>query len=250
MGFLILCGYAVAVLAIGAVLLVRATLGVCGTYEQAHDVPKQSRRRVSDPFPSSTRLPEDYRSDLVATVVLADGGSVQIRPILPSDLGLLQLLHRSLSDETVRLRFFGPRRELPLRDFEHFVTVDYIDRLAIVAVVDGELVAVARYDRPPGGIEAEVAFVVRDDHQKRGLGTLLLRALASAAQPVEISRLVADTLPENHPMLDVFRHAGFPEHAQLDRGVVRVKWILRPQSVPARARAAQAGHGVHDRMVT
>ena len=177
---------------------------------------------MSEPVPSSSRLPENYRSGLVAKVTLADGGPVRIRPILPSDLGLLQLLHRSLSDETVRLRFFGPRRELPLRELERFVTVDYFDRLAIVAVVDGELVAVGRYDRPPGSIEAEVAFVVRDDHQKRGLGTVLLRNLASAAKAVGISRLVADTLPENHPMLDVFRHAGFPEHARLEQGVVRV----------------------------
>jgi acyl-CoA synthetase (NDP forming)/RimJ/RimL family protein N-acetyltransferase len=151
----------------------------------------------------------------------------------------------------VYFRFFSPRKRIGDEEIAHYVTVDYHDRLALVAVVDGALVAVARYDRcaaapaesvasdAPGvgpgptsqGDEAEVAFVVRDDHQGRGLGTVLLEHLASAAVQRGIGRFVADTLPENYRMLNVFRSAGFEEHALLDSGVIRVKMDLasRPE---------------------
>jgi acyl-CoA synthetase (NDP forming) len=123
--------------------------------------------------------------------------------------------------------------------------------LALVAFVDRELVAVARYDRLPtepddalpgsaagttGGPvpqlvgEAEVAFVVRDDHQGRGLGTVMLEHLASAAVARGIGRFVADVLPDNHRMLAVFRSAGFNEQALLDSGVIRVTLELAAQS--------------------
>jgi acetyl coenzyme A synthetase (ADP forming)-like protein len=132
-----------------------------------------------------------------------------------------------LSPESVYLRFFGPRRDLPQAEFEHFANVDYLDRLALVVIVGEELVAVARYDRVPGRDEAEVAFTVRDDQQGRGIGTLLLEHLASAAVAVGIPRFVADTLAANHRMLDVFRKAGFEEHAAYEAGVVRVTMELK-----------------------
>jgi acetyl coenzyme A synthetase (ADP forming)-like protein len=171
-------------------------------------------------------IPAAYPAELESAVLLADGRPAEVRPILPSDLGLLEDLHRSLSDQTVYFRFFGPRRELPRKEFERFVTVDYVDRFALVAIVDGELVAVARYDRAPASPEAEVAFVVRDDQQRRGIGTVLLEHLASAARAVGIRRFVADTLAENHPMLGVFRRVGFEEQASFDAGVVRVTMQL------------------------
>jgi acetate---CoA ligase (ADP-forming) len=181
---------------------------------------------VSPLTTSETGLPAAYPVELESAVLLADGRPAEVRPILPSDLQLLQDLHGRLSDQTVYFRFFGPRRELPRREFERFVTVDYVDRLALVALVDGELVAVARYDRAPAELDAEVAFVVRDDQQRRGIGTVLLEHLASAARAVGIRRFVADTLAENHPMLNVFRHVGFEEHASFEAGVVRVTMEL------------------------
>jgi acetyl coenzyme A synthetase (ADP forming)-like protein len=171
-------------------------------------------------------LPAGYPAELESAVLLADGRPAEVRPILPSDFGLLQDLHARLSDQAVYFRFFGPRRKLPEGEFERFVTVDYVDRLALVALVDDELVAVARYDRAPGSPEAEVAFVVRDDQQRRGIGTVLLEHLASAAMAVGIRLFVADTLSENHPMLNVFRRVGFEEHASFEAGVVRVTMEL------------------------
>ena len=195
-----------------------------------------------------------YPADLECDVLLSDGGTARLRPIRPDDASGLRKFGEKLSSETVYLRFFSPRRKISDQEIAHFVTVDYQDRLAIVAIIDGELVAVARYDRTPPAVaslgssvpddhsetdgpawgrvqEAEVAFVVRDDHQGRGLGTIMLEHLASAAVARGIGRFVADTLPENHRMIGVFRSAGFEERADLDSGIVRVTMELsaRPE---------------------
>ncbi|MGD0943946.1 MAG: GNAT family N-acetyltransferase [Acidimicrobiales bacterium] len=195
--------------------------------------------------------PGPYPSELECDVLLSDGRTAHLRPIRADDGPALRSFGEKLSTETVYFRFFSPRKRIGDEEIAHYVTVDYQDRLALVAVVEGELVAVARYDRcareapgapvaaspgtPPGtGAEeedAEVAFVVRDDHQGRGLGTVLLEHLASAAVQRGIGRFVADALPENYRMLNVFRSAGFDEHALLDSGVIRVTMELasRPE---------------------
>ncbi|MGA2529266.1 MAG: bifunctional GNAT family N-acetyltransferase/acetate--CoA ligase family protein [Acidimicrobiales bacterium] len=188
-----------------------------------------------------------YPDELACDVLLADGRTARLRAIRPEDASALRALGEKLSTETVYFRFFSPRRSITDEEIAHFATVDYEDRLALVAVVDGELVAVARYDRcgddssavvPGDGIsadqhkdEAEVAFVVRDDQQGRGLGTVLLEHLASAAVQRGIGRFVADTLPDNYRMINVFRSVGFDEHALLDSGVIRVTMELtnRPE---------------------
>ncbi len=170
--------------------------------------------------------PVGYRAELQADVLLADGRVAEVRPIRPSDLDSLKSLHASLSSESIYLRFFSFRRELSQAEFEHLVNVDYLDRLALVTVVDEELVAVARYERLPARAEAEVAFTVRDDLQGRGIGTVLLEHLASAAVAVGIRRFVAGTLVENHRMLDVFCKAGFVEHSTFEAGVVQVTMEL------------------------
>ena len=161
-------------------------------------------------------------------MLLADGQAGDAPPIVPADGERIRTLHGSLSDETIYFRFFTFHRTLSDAELEHFAGVDYLDRLALVAFVDGELVGVARYDRPPGSDEAEVAFTIRDDQQGRGLGTILLEHLASAARTRGIRRFVADTLSDNSKMLGVFRGAGFAERAAFEAGVVRVTMELDP----------------------
>jgi acyl-CoA synthetase (NDP forming)/GNAT superfamily N-acetyltransferase len=187
-----------------------------------------------------------YPKELECDVLLSDGRTAHLRAIRPEDGPALRAFGAKLSTETVYFRFFSPRSSIKDEEIAHFVTVDYHDRLALVAFVDESLVAVARYDRcvdsprdvgadPPaasGGEsrvldEAEVAFVVRDDHQGRGLGTVLLEHLASAALQRGIGRFVADTLPENYRMINVFRSVGFEEHVLLDSGVIGVTLDLR-----------------------
>ncbi len=173
-------------------------------------------------------VPEGYPHELEADVLLVDGRSAEVRPVVPNDLEAVRQLHESLSEDSSYYRFFSVRRSLPATEVGRWVQVDYRNRLALVAFVDGELVAEAAYDRVPGTDEAEVAFTVRDDHQGRGIGTVLLEHLASAARAAGLRRFVADTLADNRRMLNVFRQAGFEERASFDGGVVRVAMSLDP----------------------
>ncbi len=161
-------------------------------------------------------------------VVLADGGTVHVRPIQPDDAARLVAFHERLSDTTIHFRFFSYRRHLTDADVERFTVVDHHDRFALVAQLGDDLIAVARYDREPDTSRAEVAFVVRDDHQGRGLGTLLLEHLAAAALERGITEFTAEVLPENRRMLQVFREAGYQVTSSLDAGVVEVRFPIAP----------------------
>jgi acetyl coenzyme A synthetase (ADP forming)-like protein len=167
--------------------------------------------------------PAGYPVELESDVLLVDGRGAEIRPIVPADAASLRdELNARLSEESIYFRFFNPRRHMSEAELAHFATVDYTSRLALVAHVDGELVAVARFERLADSAEAEVAFVVRDDQQGRGFGMVLLEHLASAARTRGISRFSADTLAANAKMLKVFRNAGFDESAAFESGVVHV----------------------------
>src|SRR3954447_25475799 len=114
--------------------------------------------------------------------LLADGTVVSVRPIEPEDAPGLMRFHEQLSPESMRLRFFTPHPRLSDKEVLRFTTVDHHSREGLVAVLDDEIVGVARYDRLPDSTDAEVAFVVSDQWQGTGVGTLLLDHLASRAR--------------------------------------------------------------------
>lgn len=180
----------------------------------------------SGPFSNEdiSRLISRWETD----VVLTDGGTVKIRPILPSDAELIVQLHSSLSPETIYFRFFSLIPRLSDTLLQRFVNVDYTDRMAFVAFLRDSIIAVSRYDRLPGRSEAEVAFLVSDAHQGRGLGTIMLEMLAARASEAGITRFIADTLPENRRMLGVFHEAGYVESRSFKDGVVRVVFDIEP----------------------
>lgn len=162
-----------------------------------------------------------------ADVVLSDGGTVHLRPIAPGDAGALVEMHSRLSERTVFLRFFGAYPKIPPRDLERFTTVDHHDRVALIAVLGDEMVAVARYERVDAD-SAEVAFVVRDDHQGRGIGSILLEHLAAAARECGIRRFVAEVLAENRQMIRVFIDAGYQVRRERDAGVLHLEFDIGP----------------------
>jgi acetyl coenzyme A synthetase (ADP forming)-like protein len=182
----------------------------------------------------------------VCDAVLADGGTVHIRPISPEDGPDLVSFHAGLSKETIYLRFFGVHPKLSEAEVERFTHVDHDRRMALVATLRGQIIGVARYDlSEEGSEEAEVAFVVADEHQGRGVGTILLEHLAAFARTRGIKRFWADTLPQNQPMQEVFRRAGFVEKAHFDQGVVNVWLDIEPneatvEAIESRWRSAAA----------
>jgi acyl-CoA synthetase (NDP forming)/RimJ/RimL family protein N-acetyltransferase len=178
-------------------------------------------------------------------VVLADGGTVHVRPITPADSERLIAFHSRLSAESIYYRYFSPKPRLSEKEVENFTTVDFVDRAALVAVLAGEIVAVARFDRWPGTNEAEVAFLVDDGHQGRGISTLLLEHLVAIALEQGVARFTAEVLPDNRAMLGVFRRAGFEVSTRYSSGIIDVSFDIDPtpafvESVEQREQRAES----------
>jgi GNAT superfamily N-acetyltransferase len=170
--------------------------------------------------------PRGYPFGLEVDEVLRDGSTVRFRPIRPSDGPALVDFHDGLSPQSVYRRFFFMHPHLSRGEVERFTTVDYGDRMAY-AVFDGRrMVGVGRYERLPVGTEAEVAFVVTDDHQHLGIGTLLLDHLADVARSQGIATFVAQTLSENRDMIGVFRSSGFPVATTTASGTVTLRFPI------------------------
>jgi GNAT superfamily N-acetyltransferase len=172
--------------------------------------------------------PAGYPHDLERDVAGDEGLRYHLRPIRPDDAARLVAFHRQLSPHSVYMRFFTFHPTLTDAEVDRFTTVDYVDRLALVATVGDRLVAVGRFDRAPGSTEAEVAFVVADEYQHHGIGSLLLDELVRAARQRGVEVFRADTLAENSAMLDVFRHAGFPVTSGIEYGTVTLRFPIAP----------------------
>ncbi|WP_433799078.1 GNAT family N-acetyltransferase [Actinomycetospora sp. CA-084318] len=160
-----------------------------------------------------------------ADVVAADGATAHLRPITPDDADAVVAFHARLSERTRYFRYFSPYPSIPARDLKRFVEVDHHDSVALVLWLGGEIIAVGRYVRlGADDPSAEVAFVVRDDHQGRGLGSILLEHLAAAAAEVGISRFVAEVLSENRAMVHTFRQAGYDVTRSLDGSTLHLEF--------------------------
>ena len=150
-------------------------------------------------------VPDGYPDTIGRDVLLKNGESLRIRPIRPDDEPRLVALYDRLSRHTAYQRFFAVRRRLPDEWVHNFANVDYRRRLAIVAeretVAGTELVGVARYEPAEPEATGEVAFVLEDGYQGRGLGVVLLDELLRAGTERGLKRFRADVLGENHRML-------------------------------------------------
>ena len=196
-----------------------------------------------------------YPKHWEADVLLRDGGTAHLRPISPDDRDLLVEFYAEVSAESKYLRFFAPMPRLSDKDVERFTHVDYVDRVAFVLTVRGKMIAVGRFDREPrrpdgtGGDEAEVAFLVQDAHQGRGIAQLLLEHLAQAGRERGVGKFVAEVLPENQRMIQIFREAGYRVAGGFQDGVMRLEFPIDPtdtaiavmQAREHRAEAASIG---------
>ncbi|KKJ96017.1 bifunctional GNAT family N-acetyltransferase/acetate--CoA ligase family protein [Micromonospora sp. HK10] len=162
-------------------------------------------------------------------VLLSDGTTVQLRPIHPDDAAAIVAMHSRFSERTRYLRYFSPYPRIPERDLHRFVNVDHRDREAFVVLAGDLIVAVGRYERlGPASPEAEVAFVVEDAYQGRGIGSVLLEHLADAARRYGIVHFVAEVLPANGAMLRVFSDFGYQVQRQFADGVVHLTFPIAP----------------------
>jgi len=169
--------------------------------------------------------------DRSADVVVSDGGTVHLRPIRPEDADRLVEFHAGLSVRTRYLRYFSAYPRIPERDLYRFSHVDHRDREALIVELGDKIIAVGRYERLAGTQEAEVAFVVADEHQGRGIGSVLLEHLAAAASESQITRFQAIVLAENHAMIRVFRDAGYETTRHIEGGEVTLEFDVQATDV-------------------
>lgn len=183
------------------------------------------RRRAADRTDQTTydrAVSSGYPAHREADVVLRDGSTVRLRPVRPEDEGALAEFFGGLSLESQAFRFFSGAVDLE-QVARLMAEVDYTDRYGILATRGDD-------DRPVGhgvyiemgGGQAEVAFAVIEDMQALGLGTILLAHLAEAAAENDIPTFVAEVLPQNHKMIEVFRDSGFLVESKSVPGGIRI----------------------------
>lgn len=153
---------------------------------------------------------------LAKVIVLADGTRVRVRPIRPDDALRLQTFVTRLSPRTMYLRTNMHRAPiLSDREAAYLTRVDYRSTMALVALVGeephDEIVGVARYaDSQPVSGQAEVAIVVADAYQKRGIGGQLLTRLVGYARDQSLTSLIGNISAANEPVLCMVRRSGLP----------------------------------------
>ncbi|MFE2336516.1 bifunctional acetate--CoA ligase family protein/GNAT family N-acetyltransferase [Streptomyces coelicoflavus] len=178
----------------------------------------------------------EYPAHWEADVVLRDGGTARVRPITVDDAERLVSFYEQVSDESKYYRFFAPYPRLSAKDVHRFTHHDFVDRVGLAATIGGEFIATVRYDRIGAGgtpatspaDEAEVAFLVQDAHQGRGVASALLEHIAAVARERGIRRFAAEVLPANTKMIKVFRDAGYTQKRSFEDGVVRLEFGLEP----------------------
>jgi len=173
------------------------------------------RPELADVEEKIRSLPQELRTSML----LDDGTKVNLRPILPTDEPRVRELFYALSQQTVYYRFGQHLNRVPRKQILDFVYINHRQDVAIVATLPEahgeEIIAIGRYYLDEKTNRAEVAFVVRDQWQNRGIGTFLLKYLITIARRAGIAGFTAEVLRENKAMQTVFHHSGCKVHANL-----------------------------------
>jgi len=171
-----------------------------------------------------------YPEQLEQYETLRDGTEIFFRPVKPSDEPSLAEMLYSLSDRSVEKRYMTHTKAFPHRDVQQVTNIDYKNDLAIVGVIPGvsqeEIVAIGQYFLDPKTQAAEVAFIVQDEWQKKGMGTFLLEYLTRVAKERGVKRFYAKVLPYNKPMLAIFQNSGYEVSTEFDGEVYSITYDL------------------------
>jgi acyl-CoA hydrolase/GNAT superfamily N-acetyltransferase len=175
-----------------------------------------------------------YPAELEKRVTLKDGTEVLLRPIKPTDERLEQELLYSLSDQSIYLRFFSALSAFPHERVQYYTTVDYDEHMAIVVIVESngeeQMIGVGRYIKGKDSDMAELALLVRDDWQGKGLGTLMHEYLEQIARSHNIGGFKGEVLEQNKRALHVFTRLGRKAETEYDQGVYTVSYRFEDES--------------------
>jgi GNAT superfamily N-acetyltransferase len=157
--------------------------------------------------------------------LLSDGGVVRIRPVTAADENQLHALHQAASDRSIYLRYFSLNRRSGDRYVDKILHGGK-EEIILVAEEHGTVIGMAGCTRLDRTADAEIALLVDDAHQGRGVGTLLLEHLAAVARHAGIRSFIAETLVDNGLMQKVFTDAGFQVERRTDLDVTHVRMSL------------------------
>jgi RimJ/RimL family protein N-acetyltransferase len=169
---------------------------------------------------------------------LRDGMPVRIRAIQREDKEALRWGFSQLSKDAIYHRFFQVKQEITEEELRYLTELDFRDHVALVveAEVDGlvRVIGVGRFvrlSRLTGRADrAEIAFIVGDEFQGRGVATLLLTHLTTIARELGYVGFEAEVLPDNRLMLEVFQNSGLEMRRNVRDGLVHVELSLGPGS--------------------
>jgi acetyl coenzyme A synthetase (ADP forming)-like protein len=172
-----------------------------------------------------------YPGEREADIVLRDGSTLRVRPVRADDEDAIRAFLNGMSQESIGFRFFGAANLEWATKWS--LDVDYADRFALIAETGAPLrvIAHAAYVRIDAE-RAEVAFLVDDHWQGRGISTILLAHLAGIAEQHGIATFRAEVMPANHRMIEVFRESGFPVDMRSTRDSIEIEL---PTSLSPRA---------------
>jgi acyl-CoA hydrolase/GNAT superfamily N-acetyltransferase len=171
-----------------------------------------------------------YPEEIETRKTLNDGTEIFFRPVKPTDEAALSEMLYSLSPSSIRTRYMTQTMTFPHKDLQQITNVDYSQNLAIVgtvpAVAGEQIVGIAQYFLDPKTCAAEVAFLVQDEWQQKGMGTILLEYLTEIAKRRGVKSFYAKVLPTNKPMLTVFYNSGYKVNTEFDGEVYNIKYDI------------------------
>ncbi|HIJ58497.1 MAG TPA: GNAT family N-acetyltransferase [Deltaproteobacteria bacterium] len=178
-------------------------------------------------FPDQIYLSESghlYPEELACEHIFKESLTVRFRAIKPSDVDEMRRLFYRFSDKAVYYRYFSPIKTMPHAKMQEYVNIDYSKTMSIVGLMgepgEGRIIAEGRYVRLHNLLYADVAFVVDEDYQGKGIATFLFKMLVRIAKEKGMEGFKADVLATNKSMLKVFESAGDgPIQAVMDGGV-------------------------------
>ncbi len=164
-----------------------------------------------------------YPEELACSYIFKGDLLVKFRAIKPSDVEEMRRLFYRFSDEAVYYRYFSPVKSMPHSKMQEYVNVDYKNTMSIVGLVgepgEERIIAEGRYVKIPDSRYADLAFVVDEEYQGRGIATFLFQMLCRVAKERGIKGFKADVLATNKAMMKVFEKSKFPIRAVMDGGV-------------------------------
>jgi len=171
-----------------------------------------------------------YPEELEHSDTLKDGTEIFFRPVKPTDESTLSEMLYSLSGSSVQKRYFTFTKNFPHKDVQKLTNIDYKQDLAIVGVVPApagdQVVAIAQYFLDPKLMLAEVAFIVQDEWQDKGMGRLLLDYITKIARQRGVKTFCATVLPSNKAMLNMFYNSGFKINTEFDGDAHSISYDL------------------------